>query len=142
MSISDTDIITEFRANGGKVGGFYEGTPLLLLTTIGRKSGKRHTTPLAYEFHGDKIILVAANIGSHKHPDWYYNLLAHPQVEIEVGNQKRIAWANILQGEAREKILTRGREAWAEARAQLPELPPMPTEVERQIPVVSLTLLS
>ena len=113
MSDWNRQAIEEFRRQGGKVGGFYEGAPLLLLTTIGRRSGKPCTTPLGYQTDGDRLIVIAANIGATKNPDWYYHLVAHPQVTVEIGQETFSAIATIVVGEERERFLARGREAWA-----------------------------
>src|SRR5579859_3153410 len=78
-------IIEEFRANGGKVGGMWEGRRLLLLTTTGAKSGQRRTTPLAYLPDGDRLLIFGSKAGMPTHPDWYHNLVAHPDVNVEVG---------------------------------------------------------
>ncbi|MBV9392670.1 MAG: nitroreductase family deazaflavin-dependent oxidoreductase, partial [Verrucomicrobia bacterium] len=80
-------IIEEFHANGGKVGGPFEGANLLLLTTTGAKSGQRHTTPLVYLSDRDRMIIFASKAGAPTNPDWYHNLLAHPQATVEVGTE-------------------------------------------------------
>jgi deazaflavin-dependent oxidoreductase (nitroreductase family) len=82
-------IIDEFRSKEGKgVGPF--GDHLLLLTTQGAKSGTKHTTPLAFHRDGDRIVVVASKGGAPKHPDWYFNIVAHPDVEIELGTENGI----------------------------------------------------
>lgn len=78
-------IIDEFHANGGKVGGQFEGGTLLLLTTQGSKSGKSHTTPLVYLADGERMIIIASAAGAPNNPAWYYNLIAHPRVTVEIG---------------------------------------------------------
>ncbi|MEO3749119.1 nitroreductase/quinone reductase family protein [Streptomyces sp. B6B3] len=78
-------IIDEFRANGGRVGGPFEGASLLLLTTRGRNSGWPHTTPAVHLRDGARYLVFATNAGASHHPDWYHNLLAHPQVTFEIG---------------------------------------------------------
>jgi deazaflavin-dependent oxidoreductase (nitroreductase family) len=80
-------IIEEFRTHGGKVGGMWEGTPLLLLTTTGAKSGERHTTPMAYLPDGDRLFVWDSNGGSPTNPDWYHNLGAHPHVTVVGGTE-------------------------------------------------------
>jgi deazaflavin-dependent oxidoreductase (nitroreductase family) len=80
-------VIEEFRANGGKVGGQFEQLDLLLLTTTGAKSGQRRTIPLSYVLDDERFLVLASAGGSPKHPDWYYNLLAHPRATVEVGSQ-------------------------------------------------------
>src|SRR5947209_8032276 len=76
----DRQIIEEFRANGGKVGGQFAGVPLLLLTTTGAKSGQQRISPLAYLSEGGRIYIFAGNRGAPTNPNWYHNLLAHPDV--------------------------------------------------------------
>lgn len=138
MSEWNRQVIEEFRTQGGKVGGFYEGTPLLLLTTKGRKSGKSCITPLGYQTDGDRLIVIAANIGAKKNPDWYYNLVAHPQVTVEIGQEIFSALATIVEGEERERFLARGREAWAQVRKGWVELEDVPAETTRRVPVIAL----
>lgn len=135
---TNNDIIEEFRRNGGKVSGYYEGTSLLLLTTTGRKSGQRRTSALAYSNDRDRLILVAANSGANRNPDWYYNIQAHPEVTIEVGNETLPASASILEGEERERFLVGAPEAWAEAQKEHSWLPNWP---QRAVPVIALTVV-
>lgn len=143
MSDWNSEIIEEFRTRGGKVGGFYEGAPLLLLTTRGRRSGKPCTVPLGYQAEGARLIVIAANIGATRNPDWYYNLVAHPQVTVEIGQETFSALATIVEGEERERYLARGREAWAKMRLRWPELEleDVPAETTRRIPVIALQRL-
>ncbi len=136
---TNSEIIAEFRRNGGIVGGFYEGVTVLLLTTTGRKSGGRVTTPLSYQRAGDRLIVIGANVGASKQPDWYYNLLADPHVTFEVGTAVREAVASVLDGDERDRYVAAARRAWDEARQSWPELPAMPPESERRIPVVAIT---
>ena len=97
-------VIEEFRANGGKVGGPFEGGNLLLLTTTGAKSGIERTTPLGYVRHGDSLLLVGSNLGALRHPDWYHNLLAHPVVRVEIGTETFQALAVPAEGARREEL--------------------------------------
>ena len=78
-------IVEEFRANGGNVGGRFTDRTLLLLHTIGRKSGRELINPLAYVRDDDRYVIIASKGGADAHPDWYYNLISHPDVTIEVG---------------------------------------------------------
>ena len=78
-------IIEEFRANAGKVAGPFEGKTLLLLHTVGARSGREHVNPVAYVRDGDRYVIVASKGGAPAHPAWYHNLLAHPRVTVEVG---------------------------------------------------------
>src|ERR687890_2327182 len=78
-------LIEEFRANGGKVGGMFAGAPLLLLTTTGAKSGQPRIAPLAYTTDNDRLIVIASKGGAPTHPDWFYNVRANPEVTVELG---------------------------------------------------------
>ncbi len=80
-------IIDEFRANSGKVGGHFAGRTLLLLHTIGAKSGQERVNPVAYVKDGDRYVIIASKGGAPTNPDWYYNLLAHPLATVEVGTE-------------------------------------------------------
>jgi deazaflavin-dependent oxidoreductase (nitroreductase family) len=95
----NSSIIREFREHAGKVGGPFEGRTLLLLHTIGRKSGKEHINPVAYVTDGDQLVIIASKGGAPTNPDWYYNLLAHPLVTVEVGTDKFQVRASVT-GEA------------------------------------------
>jgi len=103
-------VIEEFRANGGKVGGVFEGLPLVLLHHTGAKSGIERINPLAYQQVGDSVAVFASKGGAPSHPDWYRNLVAHPDVEVEIGTEKRHGHARVAQGEERERIWTAQKE--------------------------------
>jgi F420H(2)-dependent quinone reductase len=93
-----------YRATGGKVGGSMKGAPILLLTTTGRKSGKRRTTPLLYLRDGDALAVVASEGGAPRHPAWFHNLQANPQVEIEIGRERERRRARQATPEERERL--------------------------------------
>lgn len=97
-------VIEEFRTNGGKVGGPFEGGDLLLLTTTGARSGKEHTTPLAFLRDGDLLFVVASAGGAPRHPAWYHNLLAHPMVRVELGTGTFPAIAVPAEGARRDEL--------------------------------------
>lgn len=101
-------IIEEFHTNAGKVGGPFEGRPLLLLTTTGARSGQRRTNPLVYLPDGDRKIIFASKAGAPTNPDWYHNLVAHPEVTVEVGDGSTIetfeATATVITGEERDQL--------------------------------------
>lgn len=99
------------------------------------------SAPLAYQTDGDRLILIAANIGATRSPDWYHNLVAHPRVTVEIGTETLPATATIVEGEAREHFLARARASWAEAIEVWPELADLPAEEERRIPVIALALM-
>ncbi|MFF3641222.1 nitroreductase/quinone reductase family protein [Streptomyces sp. NPDC002564] len=100
-------VIDEFRARGGQVGGPFEGGDLLLLTTTGARSGKRHTTPLGFVRDGDLLLVVGSNLGGPHHPDWYHNVLAHPTVTVELGTEEFEAVAVPAEGERRDRLFGR-----------------------------------
>ncbi len=123
--------IEAFRANGGKVGGIWEGKPLLLLTTTGAKSGGRLTSALMYLREDDRLLVFASKGGAPTNPDWYHNLLAHPELTVEVGNETYDAIATPVTGEERDRIYAR----WAEMYPQYGEYQRNTT---RKIPVIAL----
>lgn len=125
-------VIEEFRAHGGKVGEEWEGTPLLLLTTIGARSGERRTTPMGYMTNGDRLIVWAANGGSPTNPDWYHNLLAHPHVTVEVGTQTFDAIAVVTADAERNRL-------WTQGVALYPQLAEHQAKTARQIPVIAFS---
>ncbi len=101
-------VIDEFRANGGKVGGPFAGGDLLLLTTTGAKSGKRHTVPLGYvRTEEGRLLVTGSNLGADRHPAWYHNVLAHRAVEVEVGTSSFRAVAVPAEGEHRDRLFAR-----------------------------------
>src|SRR4029450_3658500 len=98
----------EFRANGGKVGGWFEGATLLLLHTTGARTSAPRVNPLIYQDLGDgSLAVLASKGGAHTNPDWYYNLLANPVVTAEVGTQTRWFRARVAVGDERERILAK-----------------------------------
>lgn len=110
-------IIEEFHKNAGKAGGPFEGRPLLLLTTTGAKSGKRRTNPLVYLPDGDRKIIFASKGGAPTNPDWYHNLVAHPEVTVEVGDGSKTetfeATATVITGEERNQLYAKQVQAFS-----------------------------
>ena len=106
----NTKVITEFRANGGKVGGFFEGAPLVLLHHHGAKSGTERVNPLMYQQVGDSIAIFASAGGGPRDPQWFRNLVAHPEVTIEVGTSTAKARARVAEGDERDSIWTAQKE--------------------------------
>src|SRR5258706_7453080 len=104
MSDWITKIIDEFRNSEGRVGGPFEGAPLLLLTTAGRRTGELRTNPVMYLADGDRVLVFASKGGAPTHPDWYHNLLADPRVTAEVGTESYPAHAVVLEGEERDRL--------------------------------------
>ncbi|HET9919583.1 MAG TPA: nitroreductase family deazaflavin-dependent oxidoreductase [Ktedonobacteraceae bacterium] len=123
--------IEEFRANGGKVGGMWEGKPLLLITTTGAKSGKRRTNPLVYLRYGDGLYIFASKGGAPTSPDWYHNLLAHPEVTVEIGKETYPAKAVPVTGEERDRIFAKQVQA-------SPQFGEYQKKTARKIPVIEL----
>ncbi|WP_405584719.1 nitroreductase/quinone reductase family protein [Streptomyces sp. NBC_01092] len=122
-------VIEEFRANKGRVGGYFEGARLLLLTTTGARTGRPHTTPLGYlPDGGDRVLVIASAAGAPRHPAWFHNLLAHPQVTVESGAFTYEARAVVLEGEERDRAFARAMEAepgWAEYQAKTTRVLPV-----------------
>ena len=131
MSDWNKQIIDEFHANGGKVGGPFEGANMLLLTTTGARSGNSHTTPLVYLPDGDRMIIFASAAGAPKHPAWYHNLRAQPKVTVEVGTSKLDVNAATLNGEERARY-------WDKMIAQMPGFADYQKKTTREIPVIAL----
>jgi deazaflavin-dependent oxidoreductase (nitroreductase family) len=123
--------IETFRANGGKVGGVWEGRPLLLLTTTGAKSGQRRTTPVMYLPDGDRLLVFATKAGAPTNPAWYHNLLAHPEVTVEVGTETYETIATPLTGEERDRLFARQAELY-------PQFGEYQARATRKIPVIAL----
>ena len=124
-------LIEEFRANRGKSGGPMEGRPLLLLTTTGAKSSQLRTTPMMYIPDGDRLLVIASNAGAPVHPDWYRNLVAYPEVTVEVGNEIFEAITIVTEGPERQRLWTRVVELY-------PFFADHQAKVTRQIPVIVL----
>lgn len=97
-------VVEEFRANGGKVGGMFEGSPMMLLTTTGARSGQPRVAPLVYTKDGDDIVIIASKGGAPTNPDWFHNLVAHPEVTVEVGTEQYSAKARVTEGDERQRL--------------------------------------
>ena len=97
-------VIEEFRANEGKVGGQFANMPLLLLHTTGAKSGLPRLNPVVYTADGDRYVIIASKAGAPTNPDWYYNLVANPEVEVEVGTEQFRARATVAPEPERTKL--------------------------------------
>jgi deazaflavin-dependent oxidoreductase (nitroreductase family) len=124
-------LIEEFRANGGRVGGRFEGRPVLLLTTTGAKSGRRLTTPLVYLQDGERRLIFASKAGAPTNPDWYHNLVANPRVTVEVGTETYEATAVVVNGEERDRL-------YARQVAAAPQFGEYQEKTTRVIPVIAL----
>ncbi|HNB51854.1 MAG TPA: nitroreductase family deazaflavin-dependent oxidoreductase [Anaerolineales bacterium] len=132
MSDWNQKIIAEFRANQGHVGGHFENTPLLLLHTIGAKSGQSRINPVAYIQDGDRLVIIASKGGAPTNPDWYFNLLAHPEVTVEVGTET----LKVQAAPAEEPERTR---LYDQMAAKNPGFETYRQKTTRQIPVIVLT---
>jgi deazaflavin-dependent oxidoreductase (nitroreductase family) len=124
-------LINEFRANGGKLSGGFGRVPMLLLTTTGAKSGRKHTTPLAYRPDGDDIYVFGSFAGGPKNPAWYHNLVADPNVTIEVGPDTVDATAVLLTGDERDRIFELQKK-------DIPNFADYEAKTTRVIPVIRL----
>lgn len=131
MSDWNAKVIEEFRAHEGRVGGQFEGAPLLLLTTKGRRSGQPRTSPMMYLADDDRLLVFASKGGAPTHPDWYVNLVDDPQVTVEVGTERYAARASVLEGEERDRF-------YAEQARRYPGFAGYQEKTDRVIPVVAL----
>jgi deazaflavin-dependent oxidoreductase (nitroreductase family) len=127
----NTQVIEQFRANGGKVGGQFEGAPLLLLTTTGANSGTRRVNPMMYLAEGDRLFVFASKAGAPTNPDWYHNLVAHPDASVELGPDTYDVTATVLKGAERDRV-------FAEQARRYPGFAEYQAGTERTIPVVAL----
>jgi deazaflavin-dependent oxidoreductase (nitroreductase family) len=125
-------VIAEFRANHGKVGGNFEGAPLLLLHSTGAKSGQTRVNPIMYLPDGDRFLVFASKAGAPTNPDWYHNLRAHPDATIEVGDETVDVHAEELPRAERD-------EKYAEQAALYPGFADYEKKTDRVIPVLALT---
>jgi deazaflavin-dependent oxidoreductase (nitroreductase family) len=131
MNAWNRQIMEEFHANGGKVGGPFEGVPLLLLTTSGARSGQRRTTPVGYMPDGDRLIIFGTRGGLPTNPDWYHNLVAHPEATVEVGTETFNVTAVVITGEERDQLYARQVE-------HAPVFAEYQAKTTRIIPVIAL----
>jgi deazaflavin-dependent oxidoreductase (nitroreductase family) len=128
------NLIAEYRATGGKVTGQFAGAPLLLLTTIGARSGQPRTMPLVHSTDGDRLVIIASKGGAPTNPDWYHNLVANPEVTVELGSETFRARATVAEGAERERL-------YAQQAALMPNFAEYQKNTTRQIPVVVLERL-
>ena len=124
-------VIEEFRANDGKVSGQFEGAPMLLLHHTGRRSGSDRVNPMMYQQVGDAWAVFASKAGADTHPDWYRNLVAHPDTTVEVGTDTIPVRARDLSGDERSRI-------WETQKQQNPGFADYEAKTDRTIPVVLL----
>jgi deazaflavin-dependent oxidoreductase (nitroreductase family) len=132
MNAFNNQVVEEFRANGGVVKGMFEGKNVLLLTTIGAKSGQERLSPLVYTRDGDRLVIAASMGGAPKNPAWFHNLVANPKVTVEVGTEKFEATATVIEDRAERDRLYAGMVAHAEGFADYEK------KTTRIIPIVVL----
>ena len=127
-------ISDEFRTNGGKVGGQFEGAPILLLHSKGAKTGQERTTPMMYLAEGDRLVVFASKAGAPTNPDWFRNLVAHPRASVEVGAEKFDVDAEVPEREERDRL-------YAIQSERYPGFAEYQEKTTRVIPVVILNRL-
>jgi deazaflavin-dependent oxidoreductase (nitroreductase family) len=132
MSDFNTQVIEEFRTNDGRVGGPFEGAPMILVTHTGRRSGRRITTPLVHTRDGDDVVIVASKAGADEDPLWFHNIREDPNVRVEIGTEAYDAVARIAEGDERDRLFA--------AHAELmPNFADYQEKTDRVIPVVVLS---
>jgi deazaflavin-dependent oxidoreductase (nitroreductase family) len=124
--------IAEFRKNHGKVGGYFEGSPLLLLHTAGKRSGKLSVNPVMYLKDGERYLVFASKGGADTHPDWFINLKAHPDIQIEVGDETIDVHAEEIKGPEHDTLYARQAKLY-------PGFGEYQRKTKRIIPVVALS---
>lgn len=128
----NSGVIEEFRANGGKVGGNFDGAPLLLLHTVGARSGVERINPMMYQDLDDgRVAVFASKAGADTHPAWYHNLVANPDVTAEIGTDTRSFTARTADADERAPI-------WERQKSEYPGFAGYEAATSREIPVVVL----
>ncbi|MGH7919626.1 MAG: nitroreductase family deazaflavin-dependent oxidoreductase [Candidatus Dormibacteraceae bacterium] len=131
MANFNEQVVAEFRANDGKVGGPFAGAPLILLASKGARSGAERLNPLMYTKDGEDLVVIASKGGAPESPAWYHNLVAHPEATVELGSEKFSVLARVARGEERDRLF--------QAQATLfPQFAEYQTKTTRRIPVVVL----
>ena len=135
MSVSEdfnSRTIAEFRSNHGTIGGYFKGAPLLLLNAKGARTGKLRVKPLMYLQDGQRYLVFASKGGAPSNPDWYYNLKAYPDVQIEVGDERIDVHAEVILGDEHDRLYER-------QAALYPQFADYQQKTKRTIPVIALT---
>jgi deazaflavin-dependent oxidoreductase (nitroreductase family) len=127
----NSKIVAEFRAKGGKVGGPFEGAPLLLLHTRGARTGEERVNPVMYRTDDGRLVVFASKAGADTNPDWFHNLRAHPHATVEVGTETRDVVARVAEGAERHRL-------WEAQKQEWPGFAGYERRTERQIPVIIL----
>lgn len=125
------NVIDEFRATGGKAGGMFEGKPLVLVHHVGAKSGTERVTPLVPYLEDGRIFIIASKAGADTNPDWFHNLVAHPNTTVELGTETFPVTARVLSGAERDDI-------YAKQVAAQPQFGDYQKSTSRTIPVIEL----
>ncbi len=123
--------VAAYRETGGERGYHWRGTTILLLDTVGRRTGEPHTTPLIYRPDGDRFVIVASKGGMPEHPAWFLNLEANPETEIQVLDERIPVRMTVAEGAERERLRSHMAEVW-------PDYDVYQTKTDRQIPIVIL----
>ncbi|MDZ7678491.1 MAG: nitroreductase family deazaflavin-dependent oxidoreductase [Acidimicrobiales bacterium] len=132
MNDWNAKVIAEFRENGGKVGGPFEGAPMVLVHHTGAKTGTERINPLMCRIEGDRVYIFASKAGAPDNPDWYHNLLAHPETTIEIGDESDVAVrVTELAGAERDRV-------WEQQKAAFPQFADYEANTDRTIPVLAL----
>ena len=131
MNDWNQQIIAEFRANQGKVGGPFEGAPMVLVHHKGAKTGTERVTPLMAQVAGDSLVIFASKAGAPDNPDWYYNLKANPDTTVEYGADTFAVTARVAEGDERDTLWTTQKQEW-------PQFQGYEDATDRVIPVVVL----
>jgi len=121
-----------YRRSGGRLGGRLVGMPVLLLTTVGRRTGRRHETALTYLREAERLVVIASNGGAPRHPEWFRNLQVHPQAEVLIGGRRMTVQAREATGPERERLWARLVQAYRGYAAYQ-------VRTSRRIPVVILS---
>ena len=133
MSDWNQKIIDEFHANGGRVGGMFEGASMILIHHVGAKSGGGRVTPLvSFPEDGGRMVIIASAAGAPKHPAWYYNLTANPKIDVEVGTETFPVIAEEIAGDERDAI-------WQRVITERPGFADYQRKTSRTIPLLRLT---
>ncbi len=132
MSEWNDNAIKEFRANHGKIGGPFEGSDMILITTYGAKTNNPHTTPLVYTKSGDKYVIIASKGGAPTNPDWFFNIKANPVVDAEVGDEKFKTSAEVVDEQTRKELYAKHAERY-------PGFLEYQAKTTRAIPVILLS---
>lgn len=135
MQDFNSKIIEEFRANEGKVGGMFEGAPILLLHSVGARSGEERINPMMFQKVGDDYAVFASMAGAPTSPGWYHNLKASPNAKIEVGTEEISVVARQTEGDERESI-------WETQKTRFPTFADYEAKTSRVIPVMVLSVLN